>query len=179
MSSPAVLLQASNAIADMLQTEIGDVMVSLHPPEESPPQNRVLLWWLYEVRESEFWRNRPGQVLPGRPLTTRPAGLGLDLFFLLTPYTGSTDGDLLALGRAMQVLHDNPVLHVQNQDGQVAEELRISIVPQELEERARIWEALKLAYRLSVAYQVRAVSIDADRSTSESLVRVVQLGGGD
>jgi hypothetical protein len=179
MSSPQVLLQASQAIADMLKADLPGVEVSLGPPADTPPANGDLLWWLYEVRESEFLRNRPSQLLPARQQATRPPSLGLELYFLLTAYKGSTEDELVALGRAMQVLHDNPVLLVQNQDGDLAEELRISILPQELEERVRVWEALKVAYRLSVAYVVRSVRIDPQRMDADVPVRTVQLGGGE
>src|SRR5437868_7057818 len=98
MSSTAVFRQVGDEIKKLLEAEFkadqdfslhDDLLVSPNPPDETQPQGRVVLWHLYEVRESEFLRNRPSQPAGGRPITMRPAGLGLDLFYLMTPYTGS------------------------------------------------------------------------------------------
>src|SRR5947207_14529508 len=109
MSSTAVLRQIGDEIKKLLEAEFkadqdfplhNDLLVSPDPPDDTQPQGRVVLWHLYEVRESEFLRNRPGQSVlsPAQPadksrFVTRLPSLGLDLFYLMAPYTGSTEND--------------------------------------------------------------------------------------
>jgi hypothetical protein len=133
-------------------------------------------WWLYQVSEDEFTRNPPLQPTRGadRARNGQLGPLGLNLYYLLTPYGGSNDNDLVILGRAMQVLNDNAVLLVRNAD--TVEELRISLLPWELEDRARLWEALGQTYRLSATYQVRVARIDSERVVGVS--RVIEARSG-
>ena len=134
-------------------------------------------WWLYQVMEDEYTRNPPLGPPPKGTDKTKAGRFGplvLNLYYLLTPYCGSTDADLLALGKAMQLLNDNSVLYVQT--GTDSTELRISLLPCELEDRARLWEALRQTYRLSVCYQVRVARIDSERVASFS--RVIEARSG-
>src|SRR5439155_5430664 len=68
------------------------------------------------------------------------------------------------LGRAMQVLYNDPVLSGAQLQGQLAgtiEALKITLSPLTIEERARVWYAIQKPYRLSVTYEVRVVNLDA------------------
>ena len=68
----------------------------------------------------------------------RGGALELRLRYLLTPWSaGPADGQRM-LGRALRMLHDEPLL-----EGGAA----VALLPLELEERARIWRALQRPYR--------------------------------
>ncbi len=122
--------------------------------------------------------------------------LALDLFYLLTAY-GS--GDFFAemiLGHAMQVLHENPILardairaklqpsviptnpELALADSGLAEQIeQVKISPEKLttEEISRLWTAFGAEYRLSVAYRVTVILIEARASTKTALP-VLQRG---
>jgi hypothetical protein len=57
-------------------------------------------------------------------------------------------------------------------------ELRVSLAPMQLEDRARVWWAIGQPYRLSVNYEVRVVDIDAEISADADpvLSRRVRAG---
>jgi hypothetical protein len=185
MSSFIVLEQVSTAIRKLLEEgfQTPDLTQTVKASGDAPSDADAggangphVSWWLYEVSEDELTRNPP--AAPGRTDKAKkvaPAPLTLNLYYLLTPFCGSTDSDLHALGKAMQLLNDNPVVLVKTGPDS-AEELRISLLPLELEDRARIWEALRQNYRLSVCYQVRVVRIDSERVLGVS--RVIEASAG-
>ena len=129
------------------------------------PSNRLSVW-LYQITENEFVRNQPpsrGKGALNKPFSP-PA---LNLYYLLTPFAGSSENELMLLGRAMQTMYDQPILHLQQDAGEeINEELRIIHSHLSLEELTRIWEALREPYRLSAAYQVLVTHIGAERSSS-------------
>ena len=123
---------------------------------------RRLSLWLYQVVVNEHLRNKAPIRLDDQRERFPP--LGLNLSYLLTPSTGNDDGDLLVLGRAMQILHDQSVLIMPSQQNPgTGEELHISMAQRTIEELAEVWEAMQQPYRLSVCYEVRAVRIESQR----------------
>jgi hypothetical protein len=79
---------------------------------------------------------------------------------LLTPLTASTEHDLLLLGGVLQAFHDNPVATVRGSDG--AQPLRIDLEAAGHPELNRIWRGLRQPLRLSLAYRVRGVRLEAN-----------------
>ena len=136
--------------------------------DENLDKDRINLF-LYQVAFNAAWRNRdmPGQVKSGE--TGQPP-LALNLYYLITAY-GEDDkyGSQLLLGRAMQVLHENPILkgneieavlkesELQNQ----VEKVRITPLPQSLDDISKLWTTLQTQYRVSAAYQVEVVLIES------------------
>jgi hypothetical protein len=127
---------------------------------------RQMSLWLYQILQNEYLRNAP-------PVRKRDQGddtaeffppLTLNLFYLLTPSTGSDLGDQQVLGRALQIFHDQSILRMEStQNAERAEELHVSLAPRTIEELAEVWEAMQQPYRLSVCYEVRVVRIDSLR----------------
>ena len=137
--------------------------------------------FLFQLNESPFLKNRdiPGQsgTAYGKP------PLSLELHFLLTAYGSQVIGETaidesaaqFLMGSAMRVLHDYPVIHSQLQTvrgpfGQqilheslrkAKEQVKLSLHPMTLEDLTKIWTALTLPYRLSVAYSVSVVQIES------------------
>jgi hypothetical protein len=135
-----------------------------HPPD--PTVVRQMSLWLYQIVPNEFLRNAPPvRVRSGNDDTVDMyPPLALNLQYLLTPSTGNDEGDLLVLGRSLQVFHDQSVLPMPAvENGGFAEELHVSFAPRTIEELAKVWEAMQQPYRLSVCYEVRMVRIASQR----------------
>ena len=69
------------------------------------------------------------------------------------------------IGRVLQAFFDHPVLSGSQLVGSLAntnEALKLTLSPIALEDRAQVWEAIKLPYRLSINYEVRVVHIDPE-----------------
>lgn len=130
---------------------------------------RQMSLWLYQVLPNEHLRNAPAVRLrdaAGNDTTERFPPLALNLYYLLTPSTGSDLGDQYVLGRALQIFHDQSILRMEStQDPERAEELHISIANRTIEELAEVWKAMQQPYRLSMCYEVRVVRIDSLRRT--------------
>ncbi len=130
--------------------------------------------FLYHVVQNAGLRNMdmPRQVRPGESASPP---LSLNLQYLLTVYSDdSSDANAdshRALGAAMSVLHDHPLLGAQELHDALAgndlehqiERLRISHQPLNLDDMSKLWSAFQTGYRMSVAYEVSVVLIDSLR----------------
>jgi Pvc16 N-terminal domain len=153
-------------------------IVLTNPAQTAPQQaSRLLSLWLYQILPNEHLRNQP---FVRRSTAGPPANddlqfyppLALNLFYLITPSLQDAGignakdqiADQQVLGRVMQVLYDQSVLYMPNKQApDAAHELHLSLAPRTIEELAEVWEAMQQPYRLSVCYEVRAVSIDSER----------------
>jgi hypothetical protein len=134
--------------------------------------------FLYHLTPNAAWRNMevPSQVRPGE--SGRPP-LALTLDYLVTAY-GEQDDEIRAhtlLGRAMSILHDNPLL--MRTDIEAAfdnsgvetqfERVRITHQPLSLDDMYKLWSGFQSPYRASAAYQVSAVLIDSTKPAKAPL----------
>lgn len=190
MSSFMVLAETSRRLksilweafsADALVRDIlgnnEESIVFLNPTETARNSANRLSLWMYQINENEFLKNQPalhGNSQSG--VTETP--LALNLYYLITPFSGDSEGDLHLLGLTMQTLYDNGIVSLRNDDVAVSEELRIAICRLSLEELTRIWEALREPYRLSICYLVRVTRIDTQRRPQRSRVLSGQAGYG-
>jgi hypothetical protein len=135
------------------------------PMSELPDESRLSIY-LYHIEPDEFLRNQ-------KPVTVGPSGLlrapvGLRLRYLITPLGDEEDENQLMLGRIIQAFHDRPFIDrvagapLGTSFGGGSPELRISFETLSLESLSRIWHALNVPYRLSVAYLVRVAMVDSD-----------------
>jgi Pvc16 N-terminal domain len=169
--------------------DLGDTQVTalaLDIARDDVETNQLNLF-LYQTSLNGAWRNMdmPGRVKPGE--MGHPP-LALDLFYLITAYgRGNKDIDgHRALGRAMRILHDHPVLGREEiesalQDNDLHQQLeRIRITPQPLtlDELSKLWTGCQGKYRISVAYQVSVVLIESLRQVKAALP-VLTRGEGD
>jgi hypothetical protein len=181
MSSYGVLRAVSVALRQILWEEfqldpaVGPIVgseasiVFSNPTEtRQQPANRLSLW-LYQITENEHMKNQPAVRANGAD-TIRPAPMALNLHYLVTPFAPSGELDHLLLGKTMQVLYDNATTLLRLPAEEIAEELRIIFARLTLEELSRVWEALREAYRLSVAYQVRVTQVDSLQTTGYARV---------
>jgi hypothetical protein len=126
-------------------------------------QTRVLLY-LYRITVNEHSR----QVRMPARAHSQPASLGLDLHFMLFPWSNTAQDELVTLAWAMRQLHLFPILDASSlspQGGWSADEV-VQIVPAELplEDLMRVWDAIEKPYRLSTSYVARVVRLDPDDS---------------
>lgn len=150
-----------------------------NPTETAKDSANRLSLWLYQVSEDEFGKNQPSarvgvarinaEDTAPRQVSQFPA-LGLNLFFLITPFAPSGEAEHLLLGKTMQVLYDNPIVLLRDEGNGIFEELRIMLCRLSLDDQARVWEALQEPYRLSVCYQVRVAQVDSTRRLASARV---------
>lgn len=180
MSSHLVLAAVSSGIRRILWNSFAadptvrplvgteEAIVFLNPTDTAKDSGNRVSLWIYLITENEFVKNAPPLRIADNQEQFPP--LGLDLYYLLTPFGPSAEADLLILGRAMQALYDNGRTTLINPAARVAEDLSINLFRRTLDELSRVWEALQEPYRLSVCYQVRITRVDSTLTTSVSPV---------
>ncbi len=150
-----------------------------------PEGDRINLF-LYQVTENPFLKN---QDLPSNRSSRGTLPLSLNLHYLITAY-GSTlqNGTHIdeskaqqLLGSAMRVLNDYSIITESlvttrlSPVGQTIldtalrdqyETIKLCLDPISIEDLTKIWTALTVPYRLSVAYSVSVVQIESQRSRS-------------
>lgn len=157
-----------------LDAELSDLEVTLQPPDVARKgiSKAQLNLFLYQVVANAAWRNLdlPGQVRPGE---TAPPPLALNLHYVITAWgRGENDNDALShrvLAAAMSTLHDRGVLDgndIRNAlpDNDLAgqiERVRVTPLPQSVDELSRLWTAFQTNYRASAVYEAAVVLIDS------------------
>ncbi|MBW4644934.1 MAG: DUF4255 domain-containing protein [Goleter apudmare HA4340-LM2] len=186
----AVTATMRNLIAQAIAEELGSGVVTTQPPdkarENSDNGNQINIF-LYQVLPNAALRNRdlPPRVKPGE---IGQAPLALNLYYLLTAY-GKDNDDVLGhrlLGKAMQVLHDYPVLDpalIKNTLGESdlqnqIEKVRLTLQPMSVEDISKLWTTFQTQYRISAAYEASVVLIDSGLRVKSPLP-VLTRGPGD
>lgn len=175
------------------------VTVSVLAPDRVVPADGTeasqLNLFLYQVMPNASWRNQslPAHAADGRQRLSNPP-LALDLYYLISAYSG---GDLHAeilLGYAMQLMHEFPVITREMirtaltpspdlgvvlppalralADCGLADQVELlRITPQTLntEESSKLWSATQSSFRPTAAYHVSVVLIEAVRPTRSPL----------
>jgi hypothetical protein len=145
------------------------MVVSLNTPQEMTEKPAEgLSVWLYRVIRDEQRLNDPPERLG--PSLLRHPPLPVRLHYLLTPVTsnrklGDPETEQLILGKVLQIFHSHPVLRgtdLQEELIGTEAELKIRLETMNLEETARVWEALEGSYQLSLSYEVSVVNIDSE-----------------
>jgi hypothetical protein len=158
-----------NIIGDVTHA-LEDLLGVLTPSLDSPADLQIgdnndagrINIYLYQVLENAYAKNRVWGTRPNGDL--QYPSLALNLYYLLTPYASDQLTAHHILSDAMRILHDNSLIRgtdLPDSLRPLAEQLAIALVPLQLEELTRIWNALQSAYRLSVAYEVRIVMIES------------------
>jgi hypothetical protein len=203
MSDARVLQEVSHYLRDLLFPYVSSIPnlntpftspnnISLDSPariadNSAPNASQALLsLYLYQVTPNIYINNQ-GYIPAGMGVRMFPP-LSLNLFYLLTPLNASPDDALVTLATAMQALAAHPVIRADFLDSHLRPEMpevKVAICPVTLEELTRLWNAFNQAYRLSVCYQVQAVSIDSIRQpesgapVTEQIIDLHQITGED
>jgi hypothetical protein len=161
-------------VSDTLQSVLTKALSTLAPPSSAlvhdlqgtiPTSPPILTIFLFDALEDSSARNRPRVrgVAPPDKVTIRKPPMALMLRYLLTPWSGARLTDHRILGRAMQVLYDGAIISGSQLLGGLKgtdQALKATLMPLNLEERTRVWNAVQKPYRLSVAYEIRVVNLD-------------------
>jgi hypothetical protein len=139
----------------------------LAPPPTAPPS---LSLFLYDILEDGSARNRapirtPQQIAGTQRVRIAKPPLTLALRYMFTAWAADRLTEHRMIGRVLQAFLDHPVLSGSQLVGSLAntnEALKLTLSPIALEDRAQVWEAIKLPYRLSINYEVRVVHIDPE-----------------
>ncbi len=147
-----------------------------------PRDPPIVTLFLYDIAEEATVRNRPRptDVVAGQLVSRKPP-LGLRLMYMVTAWAGDRPTEQLLLGRVLQTLHDDSILAGTDLAGTLAgtsAELRVSLAPLTLEDRARVWFAISKPYRLSVNYELRVTNIDATSTATAPAIteRTARIG---
>jgi len=175
----------------LLDTDLSDLEVTLQPPDIARKgiSKAQLNLFLYQVIYNAGWRNMdmPGRVRPGE--TAQPA-LALNLHYLITAWgRGDSDNDAVShrvLAAAMSTLHDRPLLDGDdirnalpgNDLADQIERVRLTPLPQSVDELSKLWTAFQTNYRVSSAYEATVVLIDSQAPSRASLP-VLRRGAQD
>jgi hypothetical protein len=182
MPDHTVVSLVSQSLVNVLQQGLTLVGASVATDDMQGPIPGVLhlTVFLFEVGEDPNSRNRPRtRSLAAPDIRIARPPLSLHLRYLLTPWGSDEAARHLLLGRAMQVLHDNPILSGAQLVGTLADEdqtINISMSPMSLEDRTRVWHAVQKPYRLSVSYDVRVVHLDSETPQNVRPVRERGIG---
>ena len=165
-----------------LDAELSDLEVTLQPPDIARKgiSKAQLNLFLYQVVANVAWRNLdlPGQVHSGE---SAPPPLALNLHYVITAWgRGDSDSDAIShrvLAAAMSTLHDRAVLDrndIRNAlpDNDLAnqvERVRITPLPQSVDELSRLWTAFQTSYRTSAAYEATVLLIDSQAAVRAPL----------
>lgn len=183
MSNVLAIAAATRTLRNLLQqrmplldTDLSDLEVTLQPPDlaRKGVSKAQLNVFLYQVVANPAWRNldMPGRVRAGE---TAPPALALNLHYLITAFgRGDTDLDALShrvLAAAMSTLHDCAVLDGNdirnalpgNDLADQLERIRITPLPQSVDELSKLWTAFQTNYRVSAAYEATVVLIDSQQ----------------
>lgn len=170
-------MRNDSSILSIIGTES---QISFDPPfkivKDAEPEQNFLSLYLYRVVENGEMKNRSLESKDTNLFRYPP--LSLNLFYLITPLTNSTDNDHKLLGKTMQIFYDNAIVKGSALQGILqgtAEELRIILNPISLEDISKLWSSFMRSYRLSLSYEVKVIYIDSERETETERVRRKRL----
>jgi Pvc16 N-terminal domain len=174
MSEYSTLVNVSEALRDVLWEKLVSddpaihailnhkAQISLKPPYQLAgdhrPQKSYLSVYLFRVQPKNVnSKNQP--VIPGSPPSQPQVPVALDMFYVITPLTKSSDDDQRLLDKITRVLHDSPILAGAGPRlmQPFSEQIRISPVSQSTEDLCDLWTAFRQPLRLSVCYAVGPV----------------------
>lgn len=167
-------LQDHLALVSILPSQIFIESIDLLPDPVPPPRVTI---FLYNIRENEFLKNRPHEVLPATPapgLTALlPPPLVLDLEYMICAWAATTQDEHLLLGDIARVFYDNSELLPISlgTSWRPHEAVQIAHANPSIEDQARIWTTFGFKrFKLSLYYRIRVVPIRSERIYGEAVV---------
>jgi hypothetical protein len=181
MSDFRVISGVSKSLGAFLKARTGvDVDNDKAPSDPISDTTPLIHIYLYRVEYSPFWTNNPDVVSSSTVLTGQP--VGLNLFYLITPYGPSQTNIQVTLGEVIRVFNDTPVIPPLFFDPSltnVIEDLKIiphMLTLDQMTELARVFG--QRHYRLSMTYEVSVALIDSTVSRNITRVEELHLGMG-
>jgi hypothetical protein len=118
-------------------------------------QKKGMSVWPYRIERDEFVSN-PAMLPVGPSLLGIPP-LMVDVWYLVTPDTGSGDSDQLLIEKTLQYLYDVGPIYLGQDTPSVTFETPGA------DELFRLWSALDIPYALSCVFVARHLAIDSLR----------------
>lgn len=188
MSGYTAIADVGETLIELLRENMQDLIpadsISLVSPGEIEGKDNIRLSvFLYQVNENTYLNNLEMENMGTSKLKASP--LALELYYMLTSYPASgiqdrterTQEEHSILGRAMQILHDNPVFTGSVLKGSLSvhdTELHVISTSMSLDDMSKIWSTFKeKSFRPSVCYQITPVKIESSR---EKKIRRVTRG---
>lgn len=184
--SIAAYLQAQLAADPDLAGEFGPAGTSkvyLDSPAGMGTQHGLSVW-LYQVLRDEFSLNAPPRMVSS---TQQRKALPLRLHYLLTPFGKTGEGidapetEQVILAKVLHALHERPTLrgvHLADDFAGTDTEVTTRFEPLTIDQLARVWDALRTAYRTSVAIEASVVDVYTVPEDLGPAVRIPLLATG-
>jgi hypothetical protein len=157
-----VITGVSKTLAAVIHNATGLAVENDKSPADDIAGNVVHLY-LYRVEQNPFFVNNDW-INPSTTVLRQPP-IGLNLFYLITPYGAGQLEIQKTLGEVIRVFHETAIVPPADLDPSLAdttEELRVFLNPLPLEEMSTFWKSFeKRSYRLSLTYKVSVVLIDS------------------
>jgi hypothetical protein len=181
MSDYTAIADVGDTLIELLRENMQDLIPAdsialVSPGEIEGKDNFRLSLFLYQVSENSELKNQEMENMGVSKLKAPP--IALDLHYMLTSYpspgiqdrTERTQEEHSILGRAMQVMHDNPILTGSVLKGGLSaydNELHVMVTSMSLDDMSKIWSTFKeKSFRPSVCYLVTSVKIESTREKS-------------
>lgn len=181
MSDFRAISGVTKSLGAFLKNKTGiEVETGKSPSDDIADDTPLIHIYLYRVEHNPFWTNNDEVVSSSSVLKTQP--VGLNLFYLITPY-GSGQLDIqITLGEVIRVLNDIPSIPPTFYDVSLTamvEELKIiphMLTLDQVTELSRVFGQRQ--YRLCVTYEVSVVLIDSTitRTVARVEERYVDMG---
>jgi hypothetical protein len=173
MSDFRAISGVTKSLAAFLNAQTGVTVNDTQAPSDAISDSTSLIHlYLYRIEYNPFFSNNPEIVISPTVLGRPP--VGLNLFYLITPY-GSTQLDIqVTLGEVIRVFNDTQILPPAFYDPSLTNMIEdIKIIPKlitldQMTELARVFG--QRHYRLSTTYEVSVVLIDSTVTTTVSRV---------
>lgn len=181
MSDFRALAGVTKTLASVLNTATGvTVEIDKSPADTISDADPLIHLYLYRVERNAFFTNNDFLAPSDTQLVAPP--IGMNLFYLITPYGSGQSQLQLTLGEVIQVFNDQPVIPSASLDPSIAdttEELRVMQHPLTMDQITNLWQSFpNRPYRLSIGYEVSVILIDSKVSQAVQRVqdRVVRVG---
>jgi hypothetical protein len=164
MSGANVVAGVSRTLATVLGAATGvTVEVDRSPADAIPDSPALIHLYLYRVIQSPFVRNADfPRPTPG---TLQGPPVGLNLFYLITPYGSGQLQIQMMLGEVVRAFHEQPIIDPALFDVALqgtTEDLRVVPHSLGLEQMTELWRSFhERSYRLSLTYEASLVLIDS------------------
>jgi hypothetical protein len=174
MSDFRAISGVTKSLAAFLNNKTGVTVEATKAPSDTSISDSTSLihLYLYRVEYNPFFFNN--DEIPTSPSVLQSPPVGVNLFYLITPY-GSTQLDIqVSLGEVIRVFNDTPILPPAFYDPSLTNVVEdIKVIPKiltldQMTELARVFG--QRHYRLSIAYEVSVVLIES--TTSRNVTRV-------
>jgi hypothetical protein len=199
MSNYHAIATVTEVLISMLDENLKNlfagITITAKPPDvigQEEPKTLLNLF-LYQVIPNPGYHNFDLPSRDSKGELVRSASLGLNLFYLLTPYTSHNDStqDIQpqqVLAKALMVLHETPTLdrkkilkvrqdstkildkkavdHLENQ----IELVKINPVSLSIDEMSKLWSScFQIHYRPSVVYHASVILLESEKQTRPGL----------